>query len=132
MVSQSSQIIEIDLINFISTKVRNIDYMFSGDTSLKSIKFGNFKISGVFRGCSSLESLDLSSFDTYSVTDFQSIFCYHRSLNSLELTRNFQKLAGSQRGSKFLKRGIEKCQILLKVPTLIKINNLINFSRWIP
>ena len=95
MFSQCSQIIEIDLTNFISTEVGNIDYMFNGCSSLKSIKFGNFKTSGVnkmqgvFHGCTSLESLDLSSFDTSSVIDFQSMFSYCKSLKSLDLS-NFK------------------------------------------
>ena len=95
MFSQCSQIIEIDLTNFISTKVGNIDYMFNGCTSLKSIKFGNFKTSGVnkmwgvFHSCTSLESLNLSSFDTSSVTDFQGMFSYCKSLKSLDLS-NFK------------------------------------------
>ena len=40
-----SDIIEIDFYNFISSNIQNIDNMFDGCTSLKSINFGNFQTS---------------------------------------------------------------------------------------
>ena len=73
-----NQITEIDLTNFDSSQVQNMDYMFDGCTSLKTIKFGNFQTSKlkimeyVFQNCEQLESLDLSSFDTSDVL----CFCY--------------------------------------------------------
>ena len=90
-----SQIIEIDLTDFISSNVGNIDYMFYGCTSLKSIKFGNFQTSKldimeyVFQNCESLETLNLSSFDTSSVTDFHYMFAGCKSLKYLDLS-NFR------------------------------------------
>ena len=75
-----SDILEIDLSNFISSNVQDINNMFKGCTSLKNIKFGNFRTSQmnalekVFYGCSSLESLDLSRFDTSRITGFRNVF----------------------------------------------------------
>ena len=90
-----NQITEIDLTNFDSSQVQNMDYMFDGCTSLKTIKFGNFQTSKlkimeyVFQNCEQLESLDLSSFDTSDVTDFHYMFSGCKSLKSLDLS-NFK------------------------------------------
>ena len=87
-----SNILEVDLSNFISSNVQSIYSMFYGCTSLKIIKFGNFETSKinsmayVFYNCSSLETLDLSSFDTSNVEYFHYMFYGCNSLKYLDLS----------------------------------------------
>ena len=87
-----SDVTEIDLSNFDSSRVTNMFSMFSCCTSLVSINFTNFITSQVeqmdymFFECSSLISLNLSSFDTSKVTDMNSMFSYCSSLSSLDLS----------------------------------------------
>ena len=85
-------ITEIDLTDFDSSQVQDIDYMFYGCTSLKTIKFGNFQTSkvnymrNVFENCEQLETLDLSSFDSSQVFDFHRMFFGCKSLKYLDLS----------------------------------------------
>ena len=64
------KIISIDLSNFDSSKIINMDKMFNGCSSLQSIdlsKFNTAKVTSMsymFNGCSSLQSIDLSKFNT--------------------------------------------------------------------
>ena len=59
----------------INTSVSNMNYMFSGCSSLENIDLTNFNISSltqlsyIFSGCSSLKSIDLSKFDISNVQD---------------------------------------------------------------
>ena len=65
---------------FDSSEIENMNYMFAGCKSLKSIKFGDFStdkvttMNSVFLNCSLLISLDLSSFSTWNVKDTSSMF----------------------------------------------------------
>ena len=68
-------IVEIDLSYFDSSKITNMENMFHCCTNLKKITFGkNFDTSSVenmcnlFHDCFNLTSIDISSFDTSSVT----------------------------------------------------------------
>jgi surface protein len=65
-------------------------YMFSRLYKIKKIKFKNFKgctnTESMFNQCSSLESLDLSSFDTSKVTNMRAMFAGCSSLKFLDLT----------------------------------------------
>ena len=87
-----SDILEIDLSNFISSNIQDINSMFEDCTSLKNIKFGNFKtfqsnaLENVFSGCSSLISLDLSNFNTSRITDFNHVFYGCNSLKYIDFT----------------------------------------------
>ena len=87
MFTSCSNITEIDLSNFDSSRVTNMSSMFSDCTSLISINFTNFITSQVeqmdymFFECSSLISLNLSSFDTSKVTDMNSMFSHCSSFN---------------------------------------------------
>ena len=87
-----TEILEIDLTDFISSSVQNINNMFYDCTSLKSIKFENFQTSQVnymlytFYNCESLEYLDLSSFITTNVGDFHYMFYGCKSLKYLNLS----------------------------------------------
>ena len=66
--------------------------MFSGCSSLASLDLSPLDtskvtdMSGMFSGCSSLASLDLSSFDTSKVTDMSGMFSGCSSLKSLNVT----------------------------------------------
>ena len=66
--------------------------MFYGCSSLASLDLSSFDTSsvtdmvGMFEGCSSLSSLDLSSFDTSGVTDMGGMFYGCSSLASLDLS----------------------------------------------
>ena len=86
-----NNIIYIDLSNFISSYVKSMSLMFYCE-SLSSINLNNFDTSlvtdmnGVFFGCISLKSLDLSNFNTSLVTNMLSLFCGCTSLISLDLS----------------------------------------------
>ena len=70
--------------------------MFSGCNSLSSLNLSIFNTSNVtdicnmFNGCFKLESLNLSTFDTSNVTNYESIFSGCNSLK--EVTTNDKKL----------------------------------------
>ena len=87
-----SNITYIDLSNFNTSQLTNIDNMFYDCTSLTSINFQKFDTSRllimeyVFYNCYSLKSLDLSSFDTSKVTDFHWMFYNCSSLVTLDLS----------------------------------------------
>ena len=88
-------IIEIDLSNFDSSQVNNMEYMLSGCSLLTSLNLFNFSTSCVtnmnnmFSSCLKLNSLDLSSFDTSKVNNMNSMFSSCSNLTSLNLS-NFK------------------------------------------
>ena len=75
-----------------TSKVTSMRDMFRGCSSLTSLDLSNFNTSNVtsmydtFYNCSSLTSLDLSSFDTSKVTNMSNMFDGCRSLTSLDLS----------------------------------------------
>ena len=75
-------ITEIDLSNFVSSKVVDLSEMFYQCNSLNSINFGNFDTSsvtnmnGMFLGLLVITILDLSSFNTSKVVDMSNLFSY--------------------------------------------------------
>ena len=77
--------------NFNTSNVTNMDGMFHGCSSLTSLDLSNFNTSNVtkmcsmFQVCSSLTSLDLSSFNTSNVMCMCYMFCNCPSLTSLDL-----------------------------------------------
>ena len=87
-----TNIIEIDLSNFDSSKVTDMYYMFANCRSLTSINFSNIKTSQVtsmgclFWNCSSMTSFNLSDFDTSKVTSMASMFSGCSSLTYLNLS----------------------------------------------
>ena len=91
------KITEIDLSNFDTTLVTEMNCMFQRCSSLTSLILFNINTSQVtnmeymFEGCSSLTSLDLSFFDTSRVTNMESMFYTCSSLVSLNLS-NFNTL----------------------------------------
>ena len=82
----------VDLSNFDTSQVIDMNSMLYGCSSLKSLDLSNFDTSQVtdmgwmFYNCSSLESLDLSNFDTSQVSDMNSMFYNCNSLKSLDLS----------------------------------------------
>lgn len=91
-----SSITELDVSTFDTSKVTNMGYMFSGMDKLKTLKLGeNFKTSNattmenMFSGLYSIQSLDVSSFDTTSLLNAKNMFYDCRSLTTLDLS-NFE------------------------------------------
>ena len=85
-------ILDLDLSNFDTSKVTNMDSMFHGMSSLTSLNLSSFdtsqvtKMTWMFLGMSSLTSLNLSSFDTSNVTNMISMFHSMSNLTSLNLS----------------------------------------------
>ena len=82
----------IDLSNFDTSDVTNMNGMFMGCSSLTSIDVNNFNTSKVtdmafmFDFCISLQSIDLSNFDTNKVTNMEVMFESCQSLESLNIS----------------------------------------------
>ena len=97
MFKECPDISEIDLSEFNSSGIKNMEDMFFNCSSLTSINLNGLDTSRVetmnqmFQGCSNLNSLDLSNFDTSSVTDMAHLFEDCSSLTSLDLT-NFNTM----------------------------------------
>ena len=74
-------IIKIDLSNFNSSNVVNMEKMFFLCTNLININFLNFETKNVtnmnymFFGCKKLKNIDLSNFDTQNVINMEYMFC---------------------------------------------------------
>ena len=90
MFNDLNNIIEIDLSNFDTSKVTNMNSMFKGCTNLKKIVFGNIDTSSVvnmnslFEKCQSLESIDLSNFNTSLVTTMSAMFSNCKAIKSID------------------------------------------------
>ena len=83
----------IEGLEFLNTaRVTSIESMFDGCSSLTSLDLSSFNTTKVeamgwmFDGCSGLTSLDLSSFNTSNVTNMYSMFYGCSSLTSLDLS----------------------------------------------
>ena len=78
--------------NFNTSNVTNMDKMFGGCVSLKSLDLSDFNTKNVgnminmFASCSSLTSLDLSNFNTSNLTEIGGIFSQCSSLTNLNLS----------------------------------------------
>ena len=85
-------ILELDLSSFDTSKVTNMNSMFSGMSNLTTLDLSNFNTSKVmnmaamFYVTSNLAMLNLSSFDTSKVTNMNSMFSYMYSLTTLNLS----------------------------------------------
>ena len=85
-------ILEIDLSNFNTSKVTNMNSMFQGMSNLTTLNLSNFDTSkvtdmnGMFCEVSNLATLNLSYFNTSKVTDMSYMFWRMRSLTSLNLS----------------------------------------------
>jgi len=84
-------IISIDLSNFDSSSITNMNSMFFNCIYLESINLNNFStksclsMNSMFFNCFSLVSLDLKSFDVSSVEDMENMFFLCKSLKNLNL-----------------------------------------------
>ena len=94
-------IYEIDLSEFDSSNIDNIQSMFNRCTSLVSLNLNNFNTSKVktmyklFYSCESLKNLNLNNFQTYEVTNMTKMFDGCSSLVSLNLSNfDFSKVSG--------------------------------------
>ena len=83
---------EIKVKFIFKQKLTNLSYMFYDCSSLKSIDLSSFNTNNVtnmrcmFYHCSSLKSIDLSSFNTNNVTDMSYMFSNCSSLKSIDLS----------------------------------------------
>ena len=91
-VNKIKNILDIDLSNFDTSKVTNMDGMFYSMSNLTTLNLSNFDTSKVtnmhymFNGMSNLTTLDLSNFDTSKVTDMSYMFRGMSNLTSLDLS----------------------------------------------
>ena len=90
--SNLTNVTSIDLSNMDTSGVINMSNMFSDNTSLTNITFGdNFNtanvinMSGMFKNCTILKTIDLSSFDTSNATIMASMFMNCQGLQNLDL-----------------------------------------------
>ena len=101
-----SDINEINLSNFDSSKVINMEGMFGLCRYLESIDLSNFDISKVtnmrimFYRCDHLNSINLSSFNTSNVRNMEGMFYECSSLGSIDLS-NFDTSYVTNMGSCF-------------------------------
>ena len=92
MFTDCTDILQVDLSEFDSSEVTQINNMFRGCTSLISVNFDNFDTSQVsymgafFYQCSSLTSVNLSNFNISKVKTLRFSFYGCTSLNSLDLS----------------------------------------------
>ena len=83
---------EIDLSNFDTSKVTNMNSMFYDCINLTRINFGHINTSSVedmsnlFRNCIKLKSLDLSNFDTSKVKHMGIMFSHCEAINSIDVS----------------------------------------------
>ena len=91
-----SALIELDLSDFNTIKATDMSYMFAYCSNLTKILFGEYFVTenvttmaSMFRDCSSLSSLDLSSFDTSQVTDMSWMFGFSNNVTSNLTTITF-------------------------------------------
>ena len=90
--SNLTNVTSIDLSNMDTSGVINMSNMFSDNTSLTNITFGdNFNtanvinMSGMFKNCTILKTIDLSSFDTSNATIMSNMFMNCQGLQNLDL-----------------------------------------------
>ena len=90
--SNLTNVTSIDLSNMDTSGMTNMSNMFSDNTSLTNITFGdNFNtanvinMSGMFKNCTILKTIDLSSFDTSNATLMGSMFMNCQGLQNLDL-----------------------------------------------
>ena len=90
-----SDAVSIETGDFDTSKVTNMDYMFSNCKALTSLDVSSFDTSKVtsmdymFGYCQSLTSLDVSSFDTSKITSMGYMFGYCQSLTTITASEKF-------------------------------------------
>lgn len=92
MFSDMRSLTSLDLSNFDTSKVTNMDQMFLDMSDLTSLDISNFDTSNVtnmrnmFGGVKKIDNLDLSHFNTSKVTDMSYMFSGMTNLISLDLS----------------------------------------------
>lgn len=82
----------LDVSNFNTGQVTDMNSMFEGCSNLTNLDVNNFETSkvknmnSIFKNCSSLTSLDVSNFETSQVTDMMNMFYKCSSLTSLDVS----------------------------------------------
>ena len=88
-----TNILEVDISNYDTSRVNDTHQMFLNCSSLTSINLANINTSLVgsmrlmFGGCVSLEELDVSRFDTSKVTDMHFMFSDCKLIKNLDVSR---------------------------------------------
>ena len=83
---------KIDLSNFNTENVTDMNHMFHGCDSLSNVNLSNFNtekvtnMSCMFNGCNSLTNIDLSYFNTKNITDMNHMFNGCNSLENIDLS----------------------------------------------
>ena len=101
-----SNLTSLDLSNFDTSKVTNMQGMFEYMRNLTALNLSNFNTSNVtdmnsmFHDMFKLTSLDLSNFDTSKVTDMGAMFYEMRNLNTINLS-NFDTSRVTNMGNMF-------------------------------
>ena len=96
----------LDVSNFDTSKVIQMDYTFSYCTSLTNLDLSNFntskvtKMDNTFSYCTSLTNLDLSNFNTINVTNMSYMFNGCSNLTTLDVS-NFNTINVTNMGSMF-------------------------------
>lgn len=106
MFGNSKNLTYVDMGNLNLSSIINFQNMFYNCSSLECVNLENirlrtanlnrgesFKMNMMFMGCTSLEELDLSSWDTNKVTDMQQMFCDCINLKKIYVDRNLWKTA---------------------------------------
>ena len=87
-----SNLISLDVSNFDTSKVTNMEAMLAGMPSLTTLNLSNFdtskvtRMNSMFEGVSRLTTLNLSNFDTSKVTNMEAMFGYMYGLTSLNIS----------------------------------------------
>ena len=87
-----SNLISLDVSNFDTSRVTNMEAMFAGMPNLTTLNLSNFdtskvtRMNSMFEGMSRLTTLDLSNFDTSQVTNMEAMFGYMYGLTSLNIS----------------------------------------------
>ena len=90
--SNCSSLTSLNISNFNTNNVIDMNNMFSNCSSLTTLNLSNFNtknvtnMSNMFYNCSSLTNLDLSNFNTNNVIDMNEMFYNCKSLKSLNLS----------------------------------------------
>ena len=90
--SRIDNILDLDLSNFDTSNVTDMNSMFAGLPNLTTLNLSSFDTSNVtnmkamFAGLFRFTTLDLSNFDTSKVTDMSDMFSYMSSLTNLNLS----------------------------------------------
>ena len=125
-----SKLTKLDLTNFNTENVTDMQNMFNNCSKLASLVISNFNTNNVvnmqamFKYCSLLKTLDLSNFNTENVTTMYEMFSQCNKLESIVLSSEFDTSKVTVMGSMFYNNGLLKN---VDVSNFI-VNNVKNFN----